>query len=203
MADSPTAGSARLDSRRQSPLATAGATLAALPVSVRVAEVTFLTQVNLRLDPAGAAADPVAKVLGVPLPTAPCTSIRSGAYEVLWMGPDEWLVLAADGVADELGVALRNAIGTDVHGAATDVSAQRFAVSLSGRSAREVLAKGCSIDLHPRVAPMGTCVQSLLAQTGVVIVVHDDTATDFLLLVRSSFAQYFVHWLVDATAELS
>lgn len=203
MADALTAEVGRLDSRRRSPLAAAGPALAALPASVQAAEVPFVTQVNLRLDPAGAAADAVARLLGAPLPTAPCTSVRSGAYEVLWMGPDEWLVLAADGVADELRVALRNAIGTDVHGAATDVSAQRFAVSLSGRSAREVLAKGCSIDLHPRVAPMGTCVQSLLAQTGVVIVVHDDTATDFLLLVRSSFAQYFVHWLVDATAELS
>lgn len=203
MADSLTAGSGCPRPGRQSPLATAGAALAALPASVRAAEVPFLTQLNLRLDPAGAAADPVAKVLGVPLPTAPCTSMRSGTYEMLWMGPDEWLVLAPDGAADELRAALVDAIGTDVHGAVTDVSAQRFAVSLSGRSAREVLAKGCSIDLHPSVAPSGRCVQTLLAQTGVVVVVHDDTATDFLLLVRSSFVQYFVDWLVDATAELS
>ena len=188
---------------RHSPLESAAPVLAGLPDSVRAMELPFLTQVNLRLDSGGAAADPVATVLGVALPTTPCTSMRSSTYEVLWMGPDEWLVLAPDGAAEFLTAALAEAIGTDVHGAVTDVSAQRFAVSLSGPSSREVLAKGCSIDLHPAAAPRGTCVQTLLAQTGVVVVAHDDAGTDFLLLVRSSFAQYFVDWLVDAVAELS
>ena len=189
--------------RRHSPLEYGVSLLAGLPGSIRVIELPFLTQVNLRLDPGGAAADRVAAVLDVALPTTPCTSMRSGTYEVLWMGPDEWLVLAPDGAAEFLTAALAEAIGTDVHGAVTDVSAQRFAVSLSGPSSREVLAKGCSIDLHPAAAPRGTCVQTLLSQIGLVVVAHDDAGTDFLLLVRSSFAQYFVDWLVDATVELS
>jgi sarcosine oxidase subunit gamma len=45
-------------------------------------------------------------------------------------------------------------------------------------------------------------VQTLLAQTGVTILVRDETSSDFLLLVRSSFAEYFAAWLIDACAEL-
>jgi sarcosine oxidase subunit gamma len=189
-------------SARRSPLAGRAHELAALPASVQARELAFLSQVNLRVDAAGPAADAVAKVLGVALPGTPCTSLRSGIYDVLWMGPDEWLVLAPDGTAEDLVGALGEALG-DQHGAVTDVSAQRCAVTLEGPAAREVLAKGCSIDFHPRVAPSGTCVQTLLAQTGVVIVVRDDGAGDFLVLVRASFAQYFVDWLIDASAELS
>ena len=82
-----------------------------------------------------------------------------------------------------------------------DVSAQRTTVTLSGRYARDVLAHGCSADLHPRVAPTGTCITTLLAQTGIVLQVVDAAAGDFQLLVRSSFAGYFATWVADAAAE--
>ena len=85
--------------------------------------------------------------------------------------------------------------------AVVDVSAQRTIVTLSGRYARDVLAHGCSTDLHPRVAPTGTCITTLLAQTGIVLQVLDAEAGDFQLLVRSSFAGYFATWIADAAAE--
>ena len=82
-----------------------------------------------------------------------------------------------------------------------EVSAQRTTLSLSGPRARDLLAHGCSADLHPRVAPQGTCLQTLLALAGVVLVVRDDSATDFWVLVRSSFARYLADWIVDACTE--
>ena len=65
-----------------------------------------------------------------------------------------------------------------------------------------MLARGCAVDLDPRVAPAGTCVQTLLARAGVTIVVRDERAGEFLLLVRASFAAYLAAWLVDACTEL-
>jgi sarcosine oxidase subunit gamma len=124
-----------------------------------------------------------------------------GDVDVLWLGPDEWLVLAEPGRQEQLSGAIRAAIGSDP-GAVVDVSAQRTAVSLSGPSARDVLAHGCSIDLDAGVAPAGTCVQTLLARTGVTIVVRDEQASDFLVLVRASFADYLGAWLVDAATGL-
>ncbi|WP_030437618.1 sarcosine oxidase subunit gamma [Actinoplanes subtropicus] len=162
---------------------------------VRIAEIPFLTQLDLRLDPDGPAFPAVAKALGGELPTAPCTASRLGDVDALWLGPDEWLLLAEPGRQRELEVLLRAAIGEE-HGAVVDVSAQRTALSLAGPAAREVLARGCSIDLDPRFAPAGTCVQTLLARTGVTIVVQEER---FLLLVRASFAQYLAAWLVDST----
>ncbi|BEP15577.1 sarcosine oxidase subunit gamma family protein [Acidothermaceae bacterium B102] len=187
---------------RMSPLAAHGAVLSSLPSSVEARELPFLTQLNVRLDPTGPAGAAVAALLGAGLPMSPCTAVIAGEYELLWLGPDEWLVVAPAGRSDELGASLRSAIGAE-RGAVTDVSAQRTAVVLRGPGARELLAKGCSIDLHPRVSPRGTCVQTLLAQTGVTLVVHDDTASDFLLLVRASFAVYLAGWLADAAVELT
>ena len=195
----------------RSPLEGWGTAFARLPGQVRIAEVPFLTQLDLRIAPEGAAATAVGRALGGELPVAPCTSTRGtsargtssriGDVEVLWLGPDEWLVLAAPWRQRELGDLLRTAIGGE-HGAVVDVSAQRTALSLSGPAAREVLARGCAIDLDPRIAPAGTCVQTLLARTALTIVVRDERASEFLLLVRASFAQYLAAWLVDACTDL-
>jgi sarcosine oxidase subunit gamma len=189
----------------RSPLSGWNTAFARLPENVRIAEVPFLTQLNLRVEPGEPAAAAAGKALGGELPAEPCTATRStaplaGDVEVLWLGPDEWLILAGPGRQGELEDLLRAAIG-DSRGAVTDVSAQRTALSLSGPAARAVLARGCAIDLDPRVAPAGTCVQTLLARTGITIVVRDEHASEFLLLVRASFAQYLAAWLVDACIE--
>jgi sarcosine oxidase gamma subunit len=60
---------------------------------VKLAELSFRTQVNIR------AADPAAAevALGFPVPTTPNTLVVDGAATVLWLGPDEWLVVAPPG----------------------------------------------------------------------------------------------------------
>jgi sarcosine oxidase, subunit gamma len=179
---------------RHSPLEAWVDAFAALPRTIRLAEVPFCSMLNLRPSTPSSA---IAATLGGPLPTAPCTAMRHGARDVLWLGPDEWLVVCPPGEEDGLEPALRSA-----GAAVTDVSAQRTVLSLSGPSSAEVLAHGCAIDLHPQMAPAGTCVQTLLARTGITIVVQDDRASAFTLLVRASFAGYLASWLIDACADL-
>jgi hypothetical protein len=59
-----------------------------------------------------------------------------------------------------------------------DVSAQRTTLSITGPQAADVLAHGCAIDLDPRAAPAGTCVQTNLARVGVILVVALHLAGD-------------------------
>lgn len=183
---------------RVSPLNDWAGAFDALPAAVRVRERPFLTQLSVRVDPTGPAAAAVAGVLGVALPTAPCTSARAGDIQVLWLGPDEWLVIAPPGHPDLQPRLIEALSGA---GAVVDVSAQRTTLHVSGPGARDLLAHGCSIDLHPTVAPAGTCVSTHLALAGVTLLVGDDTGSDYWILVRSSFAAYLAAWLVDACAE--
>ena len=167
----------------------------ALASAVLVVERPFLTHLTVR--GAGAAHG---AALGVELPATPCTFTSGtsphGPVQVAWMGPDELLVLAPADVQIELEPLVRS------HAAAVvDVSAQRTTVDLSGPHVRDVVAHGCSIDLHPASAPTGTCVQTLLARTGIVLLVRDAERGEFTVLVRSSFAAYFAAWLTDATLE--
>lgn len=182
-------------SARTSPLASWAEEFEGLPRAVRLREVPFLTQLTVRVAPDSPGAHAAAKVLGVPLPTDPCTSARAGEIEVLWLGPDEWLVVAPDGsteLADRLRASLAGA------GAVVDTSAQRTTLHLTGARARDLLAHGCSVDLHPRVNPVGSCVTTHVAKAGVTLVTRSETGDDYWLLVRSSFAAYLAAWFVDA-----
>jgi sarcosine oxidase subunit gamma len=110
--------------------------------------------------------------------------LNTSAGNVLWLGPDEWLVLGA-----------REEDYPDAD-AAVDVSANRVCFELSGEDAEDVLAQGCSLDLHPSVFPQGRCAQTLLARAQVIL--HRTEPETFRILVRPSFANYLRAWLEDA-----
>ena len=103
---------------------------------------------------------------------------------------------------EELEAALRAAVA-ESSGVAVDVSAQRTTLRLSGADARDVLAKGSSLDLHPSAFGPGTAAQTMLGQANVVLIPLSDKGTDYRILVRQSFARYLAEWLIDATAEFT
>ena len=175
--------------------------LAALAPALIAAERPFRSQLTVRVsDPDAIAA--MGAALGAVFPAVPCTfttgSGEFGDVEVLWLGPDEFLVVAAPDLQVAIEEVLRGALGS-ARGSVVDTSAQRTTVVLEGPHARDVLAHGCSVDLHPSSAPTGTCVQTLLARTGIVLQVTG--ADRFTVLVRSSFAEYLAAWLSDACVE--
>ena len=65
---------------------------------------------------------------------------------------------------------------------------------------RDLLAKGCPVDLHPSVFDVGQCAQSHLAKAPILLRQVDREPT-FEIIVRRSFADYFWTWLEDAAAE--
>jgi len=193
-----------LDAPPRSPLAHAADRLAAVTHdsegAVRLAELPFLTQLNIRLDAKGAAADAVGLALGLQLPLEPNTVVRAGESTVLWLGPDEWLLIAPPGAQRDLESRVREAAG-DEFVSVTDVSAQRTTLLVAGPGARDLLSHGCSLDLHPRVFTPGRCAQTTLGRTQVVLVARDEPKAGFWVLVRSSFAGYLADWILDAATE--
>jgi len=171
--------------------------------SVKITEVPHRLMIALRGSPTDKAFIPaIENALSVDLPLAPCTS--SGDPEgvhVLWMGPDEWLVVAPEDKYDGLAIRLASAL-TGVHASVVDVSESRTTIRLSGTKARETLSKGSSIDLHPRAFAKGRVVNSLLAQAHVTLhQIADEEDPAYDIFVHRSFAEYLWSWLEDATRE--
>ena len=105
-------------------------------------------------------------------------------------------------VSDHLEISLEGEVDdTGFTGSVVDVSAQRTTLRLRGEQVRDLLAGGCSLDLHPRVFGRGAAAQTLLGQAGVLLMALDDTGSHYQIVVRSSFAGYLTSWLLDAATE--
>jgi sarcosine oxidase subunit gamma len=140
----------------------------------------------------------VASVTAAPPPVQACTSVSGLFGSILWLGPDEWLVVSESQAGGEIVARLRQALRA-LPAAATDVSDARIVYALAGENARAALAKGCSIDFHAREFPPGRCVQTLLAKVAVLI--HARAAQSFEVHVARSFADYAWAWFENARAE--
>ena len=184
---------------RTSPLQPWAAQFAKLPNSVAIVEEPFATMVDVRVDPSGPGATAAAELLGIELPTTASSYAKSTDTTVIWLGPDEWLVTGTTLAGPELEARLREAVAP--HGSAVDVSGQRTMLRLSGSHSRDVLGKGCALDLHPSVFGGGTAAETRLGQAGVILLALNATGDEYRILVRSSFARYLADWLLDAAEE--
>ena len=136
---------------------------------VKISEMPFLGHLDLRGDPSDHEfMEGVERALGLALPVEPNTVSQGDGKQALWLGPDEWLIVTPSdeqgSVADRFGGALGGA-----HSSVTDISGGQTLINLSGERAREVLAKGCSLDLHPRAFGEGMCAQTLVAGANVTL----------------------------------
>lgn len=172
------------------------------PEKFTLRELPFLDLVNVRgelNDPAFVAA--FERVVGCRPPSAPNTVARSAEYDVLWLGPDEWLVRSVGPVqAGVLEAKLAEAVQGS-YAAAVDVGSGNTVVEISGTCVRDVLARGCPLDLHPRMFKPGQCAQSHYFKASIVLVPTDKDVYE--IVVRRSFADYFIRIMLDAATPLT
>jgi sarcosine oxidase, subunit gamma len=156
------------------------------------ASVAVGAQIDLRLDPAHVDRLPFR------LPREPNHVIESGDRSVLWLGPDEWLIVSD--TPPPTAVSEIDASLAGVHHSAVDVSANRVALDLSVPSRLDLLSAGCGLDLHPRSWGPGRCAQTLVARVPVILWERGETTR---VLVRPSFAPYLMDWLTDQKGYLT
>jgi sarcosine oxidase, subunit gamma len=141
------------------------------------------------------AREAAASAFGVGISSVACRANRAGARASLWLGPDEWLLLAPESDSGALGLALPAAL-RDLPHSLVDVSHRQIGCSIVGPSAAELLSSGCPLDLETRAFPVDMCTRTMLAKAEVVLW---RTGTDtFRLEVWRSFAPYVSLFLTEA-----
>lgn len=141
----------------------------------------------------------LAEVFGLTFPEQPCRVETGGGRAVLWLGPDEWLIIApaADGpvLATSAGALTRSG-----RGAAVDVSHRNAALLVTGRRAAALINAGCPLDLDTAAFPVGMAARTLLAKAEIVLW---RTAPDaFRIEVWRSFLPYVTASLSEAVRDL-
>ncbi len=183
-----------------------------MDATVGLREVRGRALVELRVangpDGSGVDGGAVASVLGVDLPAAGRIANGAGDQLAVWLGPGWWLLDAPE-AASSGSAELESALVQRLRGvglvSAVEVSAGFCILELVGPCAPDVLAHGCSIDLHPRAFRPDHTARTMLAKAQVVLAQVGSpanvSAPTYRIWVRTSFARYLVAWLVDAATE--
>ncbi|MFM0082665.1 sarcosine oxidase subunit gamma [Paraburkholderia sediminicola] len=177
---------------------------ATVSAAFRLSERPFLELVNVRGDTRDAAfVSVVESVIGCRPPEKANTIARGNGYDMLWLGPDEWLVRSAMAHDATRTAPLQAKLGAALVGvfaSAVDIGSGYTVLEISGTRTREVLARGCPLDLHPKLFGEGQCAQSHYFKASMTLL--PTGADSFDIVVRRSFADYFVKMMLDAAEPL-
>ena len=141
-------------------------------------------------------------ILGLSAADVACRARSNERASVLWLGPDERLIIANAGAASSsngLESALRGALAAQPY-SLVDVSHRQLGLKLSAAFAEDLLNCGCPQDLSLTAFPIDMCSRTLFNKTEIVL--WRRGINEFQIEVWRSFAPYLEGWMREAVQDL-
>ena len=138
---------------------------------------------------AAEASEQASAAFGVALPNEPCQARRQDSRAALWLGPDEWLLLAPFQEARSITTVIAEKLAGIPH-ALVEVSDRNQGLLLDGPGSEDVLSVGCPLDLDIAAFPVNTCSRTLFGKAEIVL--WRTGAHTFRLEVARSFLPYVI-----------
>ena len=159
-------------------------------------EIAHLGKLNIRADKS--AGKIIKSITGCTFPPAANKFTTAGERHAVWLGPDEFIIICEAGKDEELASAIHTSFGS-LNAAVTNITDALAAFYLKGAAVRQVLAKGCALDLHHSSFTSDDAAQTLLSHAAVTVMALADD--EFIVICRTSFASYLHDWFLDAALE--
>jgi sarcosine oxidase subunit alpha len=165
-------------------------------VTLAVRHPRSIVTVIARNGQAGAVSATMEEHFGAACP-APGRTETGRGVTIHWSGAEQWFVMADDKAEGDLFDQVVGALAECA--SVSEQSHGRITLSVSGVRARDVLAKGTPVDLHPRVFEVGHCAVTQMAHVGVHIARVGEDA--YVLSLFRGFAESFWQWLGEMSEE--
>ena len=166
---------------------------------IKILELPFVKKINLRIDSKNKSyMSSCGNILGAMLPTKPNTYSKNEKVKVIWLGPNEWLI-----VNDDLFLKLQNATD-DLEASVTDVSENRTIIRISGKKIIILLSKFLFLDLEKNLSSQLSCAQTLFVKVPILLVRNnsDNQTPEIDIFTNRSHANYIYNLLVDGAKNL-
>ena len=167
-----------------------------VPVTIRERRDLHFHTISANAGREANVADAVLSATGLTLPSGPKSASKDGLM-LTGTAPGQWVA-----VVHNDGRAHFDALRSQLAEMATIVeqSDGKASVEISGPRVRDTLAKGCMLDLHPRVFGPGDAATTPVALIDCQIW-QINAGPTYVLAVPSSYAASFWSWLTSSAAE--
>lgn len=167
---------------------------------LRVREGLRLANLIARRGKAGECDAAAQQAFGCALPATPRVASGRGV-DFVWCGPGQWLAVAEAEVADAAG-GIEALLEKPFAGLASVIeqSDGRVLFAFGGPRARDALAKGLPVDLHPRAFGPGDVALSVASHVSIQLWQVDEQP-GYLIAAPRGYAEDVRQWLEESAAE--
>jgi sarcosine oxidase subunit gamma len=134
-------------------------------------------------------------VFGAEPPSKLGQSVERDKRAALWLGPDEWLLIADSGDAAPIAEVLESVLEGTAH-SFVDISHRQIGLIASGPAAARVLNAGCPLDLSLKAFPVGFATRTLFDKAEIVL--WRRASARFHIEAWNSFGPYLAAGLAEA-----
>ena len=167
---------------------------------INVQELPFINKINIRINPNdNESIIKCGKIINTILPIKPNTYAKNENIKVIWLGPNEWLIININNSFKNL----RNEIG-DIDASVTDVSENRTIIRISGKQINKLLSKFLVLDLDNNLPNESACAQTLFVKVPVLLLRNYNAkqVPEIDIYVNRSHANYIYNLIVDGAKNL-
>ena len=172
---------------------------------IKIQELPFVTKINLRGNPNDKYfISFTGELLSSVLPIEPNTYTNNGKIKIIWLSPDEWLIVDENqNDKEDLLSKLQNVINK-IKVSVTDVSENRTIIRISGDNLFILLSKFLVLDLDNNLTNQSSVAQTLFVKVPVLLVNTSDNnqKPQIDIFTNRSHANYIYKMLVDGTINL-
>jgi len=135
------------------------------------------------------------RIENLEFPSQNSTVISNKDTRILWNSPNAWLIISEK--KDFINIIKEKCNNENF--AVTDISHSRAVITIKGFNAKEVLKKGCPINLNE--FKKNNCAGTVFHGINIMIDYIDDKSETFNIITLRSFGESLYHHITDASLE--
>ena len=170
---------------------------------IKFQEIAFAQKINIRGDSNNKEFMSLnGKILQAVLPTIPNTYTKSEKIKILWLGPNEWLIVDESQYNKDLISKLENI--NNEESSVTDVSENRTIIRIKGKKLFTLLSKFLVLNLDKNLSNSSSVAQTLFVKVPIILILNENNKDNIEidLYTNKSHANYVYNLLIDGTRNL-
>ena len=173
--------------------------------NILIEEIPFIRKLNLRGNPKDKEfLSNIGSILEVVIPLDPNTKIQNKNFQLVWLGPNEWLInFFNNDIFNEILIKLKNKLHIEKT-SITDISENKTIIRIVGNKLNQLLRKFMILDIENILQDNSKVAQTIFVKIPILIIRNHDHGEkqNYDIHVNRSQTTYLRNLLLDGCTQI-